>query len=396
MSRQYTSEVVWVDFYANVALLDVPDLEFWKGMEPVALARTVPQGGELEIYRWSAGRIEERAAEIIRLFIGTSKMSYVQHLLLAASSTISSAGWSEVVFQDDQFVGLTVSASKDTLTILPSKFMADVIERHRQPGQAEQAGLAYFDFETIPAKNPALPASRGFERHDVGVLVTEVGGKGLSDSGLQVGDLILEVDGFEIDSEGKYLDPDYGRLAMRGLATRGHAAGESIPIKVWREGRERMVDYMLPRADFAKGLIPDRRYDSPPQYLMVGGLVFQPVNGPLLDALGQNKPVLLEYYSEKKSVEGRTGLVVLSGVLPDDYNLGYESLKYLLVDEINGYTVNHLEDIASALAASEDGFHRIRFMPDERMIHMVLDSGEMEAATNRILRNYRIPSASQL
>lgn len=392
-SRQYTADLLWVDYYANVALLDVPEPAFWEGMQPVALAKTVPQSGELEIYRWRGGRIEQRAAEIVRLFSGSSKMSYVHHLVLQVSSPINSAGWAEVVFDGDQLVGLTASASKDTLTILPTAFIAKVVERHRSGGDT---GLGYFDFKYMPGKNPHLLASKGLERRDVGVVVTELGSKGLSSDDLRIGDVILEVDGFEIDSEGKYIDPDYGRLSMSSLATRAHAAGEIIPFKVWREGEEQVVDYRLPRADFDKELVPERRYDAPPQYMIAGGLLFQPLNGPLLQALGKNKPVLLEYYSRQKTALDRSGLVVLSGVLPDDYNLGYEQLRYALLDQINGRKIEKLEDIQNALEEPEGNFHRIQFMREEGMLHLVLDAGDMDTATARILQNYRIPAASQL
>jgi len=392
-SRQYTADLVWVDYYANVAILDVPEPAFWKGMRPVTLAKTVPQSGELQIYRWRGGRIEDRAAEIIRLFSGSSKMSYVQHLVLTVSSPIESAGWSEVVFDGDQMVGLTASAAKDTLTILPAEFIAKVIERHRAEGDP---GLGHFDFKYMPGKNPDLLASKGLDRRDVGVVVTELGGKGLSRDDLRIGDVILEVDGFEIDSEGKYVDPDYGRLSMRGLSTRTHTAGEVIPFKVWRDGKEQTVDYTLPRADFDKDLIPERRYDAPPQYLIAGGLVFQPLNGPLLQALGKNKPPLIEYYSQQKTAADRSGLVVLSGVLPDDYNLGYEELRYALVDQVNGRKIENLEDIQAALAKPKGGFHRVQFMAEERLLHLVLDANDMDGATARILQNYRIPNPSQL
>ena len=393
VSRQYTAGVVWIDYYANVAILDVSEADFWDGMQPVELADTVPQTGELQIYRWRSGRIEERAAEIIRLYSGSSKMSYVQHLLLRVAATISGAGWAEVAFDGDQLVGLTASASKDTLTILPTQFIAKVIEHHSKDADP---GLGYFDFKYMLAKNPALLASKGLDLRDVGVVVTEVGGKGLSDVGLQVGDVILEIDGLGVDSEGKYLDPDYGRLSMRNLATRAHIAGDLIPFRIWRDGKEQRIDYELPRADFQKGLIPDQRYDAPPQYLIAGGLVMQPLNGPLLNALGKNTPPLLDYYSEQKREDGRTGYVVLSGVLPDDYNLGYEDLRYLLIDQINGQSINNLADVVAALEAPKDGFHRIRFMRDERVLHIVLDADSMAAATAKILQKYRIPSASQL
>ncbi|MFU8847643.1 MAG: PDZ domain-containing protein [Opitutales bacterium] len=392
-SRQYTAELVWVDFYANVAILDVSEPGFWEGMQAVALAQGIPQSGKLQIYRWRGGRIEERAAEIIRLSSGSSKMSYLRHLVLTVSSTIESAGWAEVVFDGEELVGLTASSAKDRLNILPIEFIMKVIERH---SIEEGSGLGYFDFKTMSAKNPALPASKGLDRRDVGVVVTEVGGKGLAEGGLIIGDIILEVDGFEIDSAGKYVDPEYGRLGMSSLATRSHGAGESMPFKVWRAGKLQVIDYTLPPVDFEKDFIPDHRYNQAPQYLMAGGLVFQPLDGPLLRVLGKNKPVLLDYYSQQKGMDDRSGLVVLSGVLPDDYNLGYEDIRYALVDQINGRMIGEIKDVEAALQESEGGFHRIRFMPEEGVRQIVLDAGALDRATARILQNYRIPSASQL
>lgn len=391
-SRQYTADLVWVDFYANVAILDVPEPEFWEGMHAVTFAQSIPQSGELQIYRWRGGRIEERVAEIIRLSSGSSKMSYLRHLVLTVSSTIESAGWAEVVFDGDNLVGLTASAAKDRLNILPTEFITKVIQRHRTE---EGSGLGYFDFKTMSAKNPALPASKGLDRRDVGVVVTEVASKGLTKGGLEVGDIILEVDGFAIDSAGKYVDPDYGRLAMSSLATRSHAAGESIPIQVWRAGKMQAIDYTLPHADFEKDFIPEHRYNQAPQYIVAGGLVFQPLDGPLLRALGKNKPVLLDYYSQQKGMDDRSGLVLLSGVLPDDYNLGYEEIRYALVDQINGRKISRIEEVEAALAQAEGGFHRIRFMVEEGVQQIVLDAEEMAAATARILQSYRILSDSQ-
>ena len=85
-SRQYTAQIKWIDFYANIVMLDLNEPAFWQDMKPVTLAEKIPQSGDLQIYRWRSGRIEERAAEIIRLYNGTNKMSFLQHLKLSASS----------------------------------------------------------------------------------------------------------------------------------------------------------------------------------------------------------------------------------------------------------------------------------------------------------------------
>ena len=42
-SRQYTAQIKWIDFYANIAMLDVSEPIFWQDMEPVKLAKKIPQ-----------------------------------------------------------------------------------------------------------------------------------------------------------------------------------------------------------------------------------------------------------------------------------------------------------------------------------------------------------------
>ena len=393
-SRQYTAQIKWIDFYANIVMLDLNEPAFWQDMKPVTLAEKIPQSGDLQIYRWRSGRIEERAAEIIRLYNGTNKMSFLQHLKLSASSEMTGAGWAEVVFDEAQLVGLTESASKDNrFNILPAPFISSVIERNQK---ADNPGLGTFDFRWMNTKNPALLKSKGFHMPNRGVVVTEVGRRRLADNTLKCGDLILTIDGFDVDSEGKYLDPDYGRLSIAGLATRAHSAKDKISMTIWRDQAEQSIAYTLPRAQFSKSLIPSEHYDAPPHYLVAGGLVFQPLNGPLMRALGENRPILLDYYSERPPLEERDGIVLLSTVLPDDYNRGYEDIHYTMIDQINGQTIHKLEDVENALAQPEAGFHRIQFMPDEGIHQIVLDSTEMPDATKRILQHYRIPAASSL
>ena len=102
--KQYIARPRWIDYYSNLAVLTVEDAAFWTGLQPVQLLETLPLSGNLQVYRWRSGRIEARAAEIIRLYVGSSKMSYIQHLKLAASSEIDSAGWAEVVIHAGRLI----------------------------------------------------------------------------------------------------------------------------------------------------------------------------------------------------------------------------------------------------------------------------------------------------
>lgn len=390
ITHQYTATIKWIDYYSNIAILDVEDPVFWEGMQPTRLSENIPQSGELQIIRWRSGRIEERAAEIIRLYVGKNKMSYINHLKLSASTDMDGAGWAEVILSQNEIVGLTASSSSDKLTILPAPFIASVL---KQKASANDSGIGHFDFSVMDAKNPALLESKGMPTTEIGVVVTKVGNRRLATNTLKAGDVLLAINGFEIDNDGKYIDPTYGRLSLYGLATRDCEAGNALPMRVWRDNQELTVDYILPRAEFEKALVPEKLYDQAPEYLIAGGLLFQPITGPYLSTYGNNKPLLLDYYSYNAELPDRDGLVILSSVIPDNYNLGYESTRQLIVDRINGQTIHTIADITEALANPTDEFHRIEFMPDQWRKHMVLDAATMDAATQRILEHYNIPKA---
>jgi hypothetical protein len=326
--------------------------------------------------------------------VGSAKLSDLSHLVLLASSEINGAGWAEIVMDGNRLVGLTTSGSENKqLTILPATFIADALKRGPC---GDGPGHGFFDFYWMRASNPALLESKGLDPEaNEGVVVTRAKIYEEAGSSLQDGDVILKIDGFPIDKEGKYIDPEYGRLSLEGLSTRKHAAGENIPMKIWRDRQVLQIDYPLPRADFNQGLIPNRQYDVEPRYLIAGGLLFQPLDGPLMRALSKSNSGAMEYYKEMQPEIERPSLVILSTVLPDDYNLGYENIGPLMLDRINGKTIHTLEDVARALANPPNGFHRIEFMHDDTLKHLVLDAETLQSATERVLQKYRIPSASK-
>ncbi|MEM6883474.1 MAG: hypothetical protein AAF571_00475, partial [Verrucomicrobiota bacterium] len=205
------------------------------------------------------------------------------------------------------------------------------------------------------------------------------------------GDVILKIDGFDIDPEGKYEDPDYGRLHFSQLATRQAVAGQVLPMEIWRDGKKITVDYSLPAADFESDLVPDAEFDEAPEYLIAGGMLFQPLTGPLLAAYGKNSPFLLRYYDYQRPVEDRDSIVVLTGVMPDPYNRGYEDSRNMIVDTVNGKPVATLQDIVDAFEQVEGDYHVLQFFPDQPLRTVVLDATTMGFATARVLERYRVP-----
>src|SRR5207248_2944440 len=130
-------------------------------------------------------------------------------------------------------------------------------------------------------------------------------------------------------------------------------------------------------------------YDREPEYLITGGLVFQVLTDSFLQSWGpewkQQAPFRLNYYNQEPPTDERPALVLLSQVLPDDYNIGYQDLHYLIVRKVNGQPVKRLADLRQALSQPLNGFEVIEFAPGESLQRLVLAAGEAEReATRRV------------
>jgi len=154
------------------------------------------------------------------------------------------------------------------------------------------------------------------------------------------------------------------------------------------------LDYILPKAEYKNQLLPDQTFDQDPEYLIVGGLVFQPLDDAFLRSWGSDwkrrSPFRLYYYNNEHPTPERPALVVLSQVLPDVYNLGYQEVKYVVVDEVNGRKISHLPDIREALKHPVNGFHNIQFMKSDSLRRIVLAADDQDPATKRVLARYGI------
>jgi hypothetical protein len=172
-------------------------------------------------------------------------------------------------------------------------------------------------------------------------------------------------------------------------------------MQVWRDGKSIEVSYKLPRFDYTNSLVPFATYDKEPEYLIAGGLVFQPLTDSFLQSWGgdwkRRAPFRLFQYRNQDTIKDRPSLVFLSQVLPDPYNIGYQDQRYLVLDKVNGKIVNNLSELREALAHPAKGFHIIEFVRSDSLRRMVVTAGEPEAqATNRVLKRYGITEAYRI
>ncbi len=389
------AEVNWVDYPANLAIVTLKDDPFWGDLKPIAFADKIAKDGNIQILRWRTGNLETRRAEFNRFSVNHGNMSDAMHVVMELNSEIDGVGWGEPVIAGNKVIGLVVSQTGNALRALPSPFVKSILDAQKK---GTFKGLGYFDFTWQPAENPEtldylkLPGERR------GGIVIEVPQKSDTTPVLKRRDIILQVDGFDIDTQGDYVDPDYGHLLLESLSTRHKWAGDQVRLKIWRDGTAQEVMYQLPKAEDAARLVPEAPFDAQPEYLIVGGLVFQPLTKDYLRAWGQDwerrAPFRLVYFRNEEPKPERPAIVVLSQVLPDFYNLGYQDARTLVLERVNGQKVSYLTDLQQALSKPMDGFHVLEFMKGDSLQRIVLDATAEHDATKRVLERYGIDKAA--
>ena len=386
--RWFEGEVSWIDYHANLAIVTCKEARFWEGTKKVDLAKVTPRRGEAQVVRWRNGILEFRNVDINRLAVKRGKLTFVDSLQLELDSDMGGIGWSEAIVQDDKLVAISSSKDEQTITAIPSSFIQTCLEDRRD---GPYQGIGYFAFVWQMSENPDTLAYLGQEGEPRGVIVIKTN---RVSSTMRPRDIILEIDGFKIDVQGDYNDPDYGNLLLENLATRSKRAGEKVKIKILRDGKEMTVDYVLPKVDYNIEIVPLNVFDQDPEYLVFGGLVFQPLTVPYLQSWGadwnRKAPFRLSYATREDATPEKPSYVILSMVLPDPYNIGYQEVRYLIVEKLNGKQVSTLHDVIIAAQSPSDGFHILEFREGDSLRRMVLDAGQIEDATSRVLERYGI------
>jgi hypothetical protein len=385
--------VVWIDYQANLAAITTDENDFWTGLQPATLADPTPISGDVRVQRWEDDNLDNHQGDIERLFVDNSALSFVSVPVLKIDSTIPGAGYSEAVTVGDKLAGLTTAGEGDSVLAVPSSFIASILKARAAKAYA---GLGYFDFTWDQVQNPLCLDYLKLPGPARGVLVKDTGLKPGLASVVKPRDVILQIDGFDIDTDGNYQDPDYKKLSLENLSSRGKWAGSDCHFKIWRDGKEMDLTYKLPKAEFSDDLVPNQSYDQNPEYVLAGGFIFVPLTNAYLRSWGpewrQRSPFRLFYYNNDKVTPAHPQRVVLAQVLPDEVNIGYEGLRNTVVDEINGTKIKQISDVITALKSPVNGYDVFKFVPGQPIGQAVLDASMLDEANQTIMARYHIPA----
>ncbi|XP_077226652.1 protease Do-like 10, mitochondrial isoform X1 [Tasmannia lanceolata] len=392
---KYKANVQAIGHECDLAILIVENEEFWEGMhflelgdipflqEGVAVVG-YPQGGDtISVTKGVVSRVEPT-----QYVHGATNLMAIQ--IDAAINPGNSGG---PAIMGDKVAGVAfqnLSGAENIGYIIPVPVINHFIIGVEESGK--YVGFCSLGLSCQPIENVQLREHFGMRPKMTGVLVSKINPLSDAHSVLKKDDIILAFDGVPIANDGTVPFRDRERITFDHLVSM-KKPNETAKIRVLRDGAEHEFSITLQPL---QALVPVHQFDKLPSFFIFAGLVFVPLTQPYLHEYGE------DWYNTSprrlceralRDLPRKSGeqLVILSQVLMDDVNIGYERLAELQVKKVNGVEVENLKHLCKLVEDCKE--ETLRFdLDDERVV--VLNYSLAKVATSRILKRHRIPSAT--
>lgn len=399
--RPYGAKVEFIGYDCDLALLAVEDESFFEGLEPLGFGElpkvrsTVvtygyPAGGEQISYtRGVVSRVEMQTY----VHIGNRTLLGVQ-----TDAAINPGNSGGPVIQDDLVVGVAfqgVQGLENTGFFIPrpviDHFLKDI--RDNKYDGFPQAGV-----RLVALQNPAYRRYLKLPENGLGARVDSILPVPSTAAVLREEDVILQVGSYPMGSDGTIVYQ--GNRVFGALAFQEVQHGESVPLKVWREGKE--MDLSLPVYYYEGDRTVGNQYGALPRYFVYGGLVFVPLSLDYMKTLGRNwsdptnADLVYELYYRRHEdpAKVRSEPVVLASILADSVNANFSNHGHALVDKVNNVKIDKLEDLIRAFESCTNTYHLVEFLPNHSFDCM--ERVPAEKANAKILETYGIPQDRRL
>ena len=406
-SRTAQAEIVAVDYEANLALLTVKSEEerttFFEGTIPLELAAPPSIGDPMQIVQ-----IEDNGTTLVTfgalqaVDIGTSFLpgqSFLTYMVKASMQSAASS-FSLPVVRDRELTGILLSYdSEDQISnVLSIDVISHFLKNVTEEGYS---GFPSLGVSIARTEDPSFREFLKLKPQQGGLYISKVRPGGAADlAGVKKGNVLLAADGYPIDRRGYYEHPHYGSVFWGHLVRGEKSTGDEIALSLLRDGEPLEIAVTLTREEPSEHLVPDYQFDRAPNFLVKGGLIFQELTRPVLEAFGKDwtsrAPLnLLDAYENPEKYEENNAkrVIFMSGSIPTPATVGYESLRNLIVKKVNGVEIDSMKTLIEAFdKPNADNLHSIEFLEEnftvwlDEAIATNVDSVLLQRGINRLSR----------
>lgn len=385
---KYTARVVAVSHDADLALLQVDHPNFMADVSPLQIGELPRLRDRVSVVGYPIGGEEISVTEGVVSRIEVQSYTHSGRNLLAVTvdAAINDGNSGGPALIDDRIVGIAFQSLEDAENIgelVPAPILRRFLHGVETGRELAVPGLG-IQIQTL--ENPTIRNSLGLDEEAGGVLIRSSEYDSSSWGVLERGDVLLEIDGHAIAHNATIRYADRHRTSYEVILAE-RFIGDTLPLRILRAGKERAVTLEL--RQFCT-LVPRSRYDTVPTWFIFGGLVFQVLDLDYLNTWNKwwqraPKEFVYKYYFGRRTAESRE-CVVLSKILADEINLGYESFHNESIASLNGSLPVDMKDFVARMDASEGRLTLETSLGGT----IVFDVSEARESSQRILERYGI------
>ncbi|MBN1765160.1 MAG: hypothetical protein JW860_07880 [Sedimentisphaerales bacterium] len=391
-----------VDYESNLCLLELDRNAAGEPLEGKKFSTDYEKGSAVDFF-WLTGdgKVQSGRGYVDRADLFKTPLSFTRFLNVVIGNMSQRGGQGQLFCYQQMPIGISCwhDSGDNESGMIPAevinKFLADASDGDYQ-------GFPLSGFSTVSLLDPTL---RDYLKMPPdlkkGVYVKDVYHLGTGRSSLEPNDVILAIEQIELDAYGRFDDPRFGEISYEQIIS-SQQAGDNITFHLWRDGKEVRLDIPAESFNAEDMLVPYYEFDKQSQYVLVGGYVLQQLTGKYLRAWGDGwtgkvDPHLFHYYRDLafKPEPDRQEIVILSMVLPDAINLGYQGLRQRVVKSYNGREIGSVRDIIDARQLNpDDKFDVITFENNNPTV--VIPRDQLVQANMMIARTYGIPQTQHI
>ncbi len=386
---KFTAEVEYIGHESDLAVLKVKDDKFFKNTTPIGLGKLPQLRNNITVYGFPKGGD--------KLFITKGTISRIEngfylhggrHLLrIQIDATIDNGSSGGPILYKDKIVGLTFQGDKNINSGIPvttiRHFLKDI-----KDGKCH--GVPSLGITTQLLDNPDMRSFLKMKKEMTGVFINRVEHNSTCWNSLKKGDVLLSINNKIIanDETIKFRGDD--RLLFN-TEVQNFQIGETINISYLRDGLIKKQKLTLKKRSY---LVPITQYDIPPIYYTFAGFVFTNLNFNYILTWGKLDDVpntlMYNYYYGHISKKSNQ-IIIISKIMSDDINRGYQNLANSIVKSINGMLIKDMKNLKQEIEKTKGQYITFTL---ENGKHIVLEFKKAKETSPKILKRYGINFSS--
>ncbi len=411
----FQAKLVLLDYAANLALLKIENNKFWDGLNPIEWSpvKSISKLKTDIIYSLKIKSSQEwdiESGKIQFMEVGHRKITDTWLPVLKVNG-ISKSKQGFPLIQDNKTVGMILKSSNGEASAIPAQMLMEFLSNSLKD---PYSGLAHrgFRWRQLPQESTADYFQIPVELP--GIWISRVLPYGTGSDVLKQGDYLIKMGNWELSYDAKINHPEWGTSLFDLLFLDKLRVGDPLQIRLIRDGQEIVLQTKVSAYEKGRIDIPLKLAGHAPRYVIQGGLLFQELTVNYLSMWGsnwesrapvrlrlfmeQNKNIFSHYYLKKTNDnstsqinDSELRIVLVTQVIPDQINIGYQKITNAIVLQINNRDIHSLEDVEKSFLYPKNGFHRIDFLPGSDRLSVILPDLNLREANLRIKKNFRIP-----